>query len=93
MENNEIMEIEEVETAEEVEVEETTENSSKRNFKKLLIGAAIVGVAGAIVYKNRAKFEKRRIEKLRKKGYVIYAPDEVEAVEAETVEPEVEAAE
>lgn len=83
---NEIMEITEVETVEEMEDNEVSENSGKKKFGKLLIGAAVVGVVGAILYKNRAKFEERKIEKLRKKGYVIYKADEVETSDAETVE-------
>lgn len=61
-----------------------TENSGKGIAGKLAVGAVLVGAGAiaAIVYKNRAKFENRKIEKLRKKGYVIYKEDE--AFEAET---------
>ena len=40
---------------------------------------AVVGSAGAIIYKNRDKIEKKRIEKLVKKGYLIYEPGDNEA--------------
>lgn len=39
-----------------------------------LVGIALLAGAGAVsalIYKNRAKLEERRIEKLRKKGYMI----------------------
>ncbi len=50
---------------------------------KLLVGALIAGVAGLVAFaynKNKTKLEERRIEKLRKKGYVIYREDEVAEV-------------
>ena len=54
--------------------------------------AVIVGGAAALIYrKNRSKFEERKIEKLRKKGYVVYKQDEVVAEEVEEPEVEVEA--
>ena len=90
MENKEIMNVEEIETEEEMEVTET-ETSGKSKLKKFVIGAAIVGIGAAIICKNRDKIEARRIAKLRKKGYVIIAPDEVAEAEAEcdqTVEVE-----
>ena len=48
-------------------------NSEKRGVLPL-VGVALLVSAGAIgtfIYKNRAKLEERRINKLRKKGYII----------------------
>lgn len=45
----------------------------------IALGIAVVGSAGAIIYKNRDKIEKKRIEKLVKKGYLIYEPGDNEA--------------
>ena len=48
-------------------------NSEKRGVLPL-VGVALLVGAGAIgtfIYKNRAKLEERRINKLRKKGYII----------------------
>ena len=52
------------------------------------LGAVTVG-AGALLYKNRAKLEERRINNLRKKGYVISKPEiEVECEELSDEETE-----
>lgn len=69
----------------EVMIEETVdacENSNSQNYG--LIGKILVGVigltvagAGALAYKNRDRLEKRRIEKLKKKGYVVYKSDDM----------------
>lgn len=69
----------------EVMIEETVdacENSDTQNYG--LIGKILVGVigltvagAGALAYKNRDRLEKRRIEKLKKKGYVVYKSDDM----------------
>ena len=69
----------------EVMIEETVdacENSNTQNYG--LIGKILVGVigltvagAGALAYKNRDRLEKRRIEKLKKKGYVVYKSDDM----------------
>ena len=83
MEDNKIMELENLEDMEVTETENETQG--KGFLGKLAIGSLIAGVAGLIVYKNRDKIEKRRIEKLRKKGYVIYEPGEIEDDES-TVE-------
>ena len=39
-----------------------------KNATIMVVGA---GAIGTFVYKNRAKLEERRINKLRKKGYII----------------------
>lgn len=49
------------------------------------VGIAVVGAVGAFVYKNRDQFEAREIEKLKKKGYVIYKEEELES-EPEPIE-------
>ena len=64
---------EEPENTEEIEVYEEPETQSHSILGKVVAGALVVAVgAGALIYKNRAKLEQRRIEKLRKKGYVVY---------------------
>ena len=64
---------EEPENTEEIEVYEEPETRSHSILGKVVAGALVVAVgAGALIYKNRAKLEQRRIEKLRKKGYVVY---------------------
>ena len=77
--NEEIMENEIVET-EDMETYEEPETVSKGHFGKIAVGAAVavgLGVA-ALLYKNRDKLEKRRIEKLRKKGWIIEWPENSE---------------
>lgn len=74
--NEEIMENEIVET-EGMDTITESENSGNGIFVKLLISTVIVGAGvAAVLYKNRAKIEERKIEKLRKKGYVIYGPED-----------------
>lgn len=59
-----------------VDTYEETEESGHGVVGALIAGAVIVGGAVVgILYKNRAKLEAKRIEKLRKKGYVIYNPE------------------
>ena len=63
------------------EIEETelmeSDNESERSgngLGKIVLGVGVVaaGALAAWAYKNRAKLEERKIERLRKKGYVIY---------------------
>ena len=78
---NDIKEIEEVEV--------TPEDSETVNILPIIIGAGSAVVAGvaAIAYKNRAKIEEWKINRLRKKGYTIYKNEEVvEVEEDESVE-------
>ena len=78
MENeNMTNEVEEIEnTTNEVEEIENTEES-KGISKAVAIGVGLIGVGiGALIYRNRDKFEKRKIERLRKKGYTIFGPGE-----------------
>ena len=52
------------------------------------VGLAALGAVGALVWKNRAKFEERKIKKLEKKGYVVLKEEDV--VEIEEVSNETE---
>ena len=97
MEGNEIVttneELNEVESGMDYEV---TDDAGS-GIGKLIIGAGVVAMAGlaAFAYKNRAKYEEKKIERLRKKGYVIYKEDECEVRdidEADFVEEPVEEA-
>ena len=94
MEDKEIM-TEEINENEEIEVYDEPEESGSGVFKKLAIGASILGGIGltiALVYKkNRATLEERRIRKLEKKGYIIQRPIDIDTyVEDENVVEEVE---
>ena len=82
--NENVNDIEEIE-----EVEVTPEDSGTVNILPIIIGAGSAVVAGvaALAYKNRAKIEEWRINRLRKKGYTIYKNEEVvEVEEDESVE-------
>ena len=86
--------VQDIDTVEDYELEE----SSGGGLGKLLIGGLVLGAGavGAFVYKKvQPKLEEKKVERLRKKGYVIYKEEEVEAVvqvdvddveEAESVE-------
>lgn len=78
-ERNEIMEMNN-ETTEVADYD--VDQSSGGGLGKVLVGVGLLAVAGvtAVVVKNKDKIEARRIEKLRKKGYVIYHEDDVEDV-------------
>ena len=78
--NENVNDIEEIE-----EVEVTPEDSETVNILPIIIGAGSAVVAGvaAIAYKNRAKIEEWKINRLRKKGYTIYRNEEVVEVEAD----------
>lgn len=55
------------------DVNEETDNSSGQVLAILGIGALAIGAGvAAFIYTQRDKIEQKRIEKLRKKGYVIY---------------------
>ena len=96
MENNELMT---TEMEQEIVMDDYETECSGGGLGKLAVGAAIVtGVAalGAFAYnKCKDKLEERKIERLRKKGYVIFKEDECEVREIEefeeddvTIEPE-----
>lgn len=76
--NEEMKTFEEIENTEEVVIYEDPETSNGGCFGKLLLAAVAVGTTVAVVlHKTKDKREAKKIEKLRKKGYVIYTPDEV----------------
>lgn len=83
--NENIIMVEEItETAE--EMNKPCANSRFGFVKWIAAGTAVV--AGVVVFlkKTEEKREHRTIEKLKKKGYVIYMSDEVEVVDAEVEE-------
>lgn len=64
------------------------EVSKNGGLSKLLVGGlvGVAAIAGAVAFKKtKNKREEKKIEKLRKKGYVITKPDEVIDVEDEEV--------
>lgn len=78
----EIRTYEELENTEVVEVNEEPETSSK-GVGGLVIGglALVVGATAIVLHKTKAKRKAKRIEKLRKEGYVIISPEEVDELE------------
>ena len=94
MNENEIMEMEnEVEEFEDYEIQETPERSGNGILGKIILGTVLAGGAAAavLIHKNRDKIEAKKIERLRKKGYVIYKPEEdMEEIEDQHVFEEVE---
>ena len=88
--NEEIMENEIVET-EDVENYEEPETESKGHIGTIAIGAIVaVGLgAAALLYKNKEKLkernDRRKIEKLRKKGWIVSWPEEdIESITEDT---------
>ena len=81
---NEIMEngiVENEETENEVVAYDEPCDSERKGGIAPLIGVALLtagGIVGTLIYKNRAKLEERRIEKLRKKGYMITKIDVID---------------
>lgn len=77
-------ELEVVEPAEVLDYEDDYEESENGLGLKIGLGLAIAGgILGGLAYKNRKKIEKRRVEKLRKKGYTIIEPVEAEDLDYE----------
>lgn len=89
---NEEMNNQEIELIEEVEIYEEPKKSGS-GFLKVLGGLALLGGAAALAvrYKNRDKIKEKKIEKLRKQGYVVYKLDEGEPLDFERVHEEPEA--
>ena len=93
MEENKVMETPEV-IEENIELMEPEiyemepEEESGIGLGKFVLGAALVaGGVGALCYKFRGKIEERRVEKLKKKGYVVIEPvDEDIVIDAEDVD-------
>lgn len=85
MENTNINEIEEIEV---YDLDEVVTEDEGTGYGKLIVGGVLVGAAAlaALGYKYKDKLEQKRIEKLRKKGYIIQVPEPaVEAIEGEVV--------
>lgn len=83
MEENRTYEVientEETAIAEVNEGYEESETSDNGLVAKLAVGAVIAAAGvGALLFKNRHKFEERQIRKLEKKGYVIRKKDDCE---------------
>ena len=87
MNENEIMDVETEEVMD--TVTDSKENKDNGSIGIFVAGAVIAGIGAiaTIAWKNRDKLEERRIEKLRKKGYIVYRP-QVEAAEDEIVDDE-----
>lgn len=87
MENNELL-VTETEELAGFELAEYDELDCKGGSKgKLLVGAAVVAgvtaIGGIVYHKCKDRIEAKKIEKLRKKGYVIFKEDECEVREVE----------
>lgn len=80
--NEEIMNGEVMDESVPCEGTEPNEESSK-GISGLVVGAATIVAAGvgALLYKNRAKLEERKIKRWEKKGYVVYKPETPSEVE------------
>ena len=90
MENKELMVTEELnEEIGTIDYEET--DCTDGGFGKIAAGLVIVGLAaaGGLAYKFRGKLEERKINRLRKKGYVSFKEDECEVREMEVEDEEV----
>ena len=65
-------------------VNDKTDNSGVQALAILGVGALAIGAGvAAWLYIQRDKIEQRKVEKLRKKGYVIYKQEPVEDVISE----------
>ena len=69
------------EITEEIEVVDyiPEKESNGSNLGAIVAGIGICAVMGisALAYKNRAKLEEKRVERMRKKGYICYKPEVV----------------
>lgn len=84
MENNELMNNEEFIELEEVDCEiydEESEGSAIGAAIGVGVATAILAVGGVIAYKCRHKIEAWNVNRLKKKGYVIYNPNDMEDVD------------
>lgn len=68
------------------EITEALDESDNVNLIALGIGAvvSVVGGIAALIYKNRNKLEAMRVERLRKKGYIIYEPETTDDCDEES---------
>lgn len=85
MENNELMVTEELNTEfDAMDYEETgCESGGKKFVAGIAILAGVAAIGGFAYHKCKDKLEERKINKLRKKGYVIFKEDECEVREVE----------
>lgn len=74
MDDMKITNIEEVEVEENYEYEEP-ERSGNGIFGKLVLATLVASGTALVLRKTKGKREKRKIEKLRKKGYYICEPE------------------
>lgn len=91
--NEEMTTMEEIEVNEEVAVYDEPDTSGSGCIGKLVVGGLAIGAAVALwFHKTKDKREAKKIKKLEKKGYVIYAPGEIscdsESVSDENVDAE-----
>lgn len=66
------------------------EESEGSNLGAIVAGIGICAVMGvsAWAYKNRAKLEAKRVERMRKKGYICYKPEVVKDEACDTEDEE-----
>lgn len=77
----EIRAFEEIENTEVVEVNEEPETSGNGILGLIAGGLVVAGATAVVLHKTKAKREAKKIEKLRKKGYVITSPEEADEIE------------
>lgn len=81
---NEVMETETTE----LDTVDYEESSSSGKIGKIVLGVGLgLAAAGVVVWhKTKDKIEAKQIERLKKKGYVIYREEDVEVVEVDSEE-------
>ena len=66
------------------DVNEETNNSGVQTLVILGVGALAIGAGvAAWLYTQRDKIEQKKVEKMRKKGYIVYKPESIEDVNSE----------
>ena len=66
------------------DVNEETNNSGAQALVILGVVAFSIGAGvAALLYTQRDKIEQKKVERLRKKGYVIYKPESIEDINSE----------
>lgn len=87
--NEEMKNLEAIENTDVMEICDDAVSSGNGIVGKLVVGAVVVGAGvAALLYKNRAKLEERRVRKLEKKGYVIYRPGDFDYEEENSEDSE-----
>lgn len=79
----EIRAFEEIENTEVDEVNEVEPETSGNGILGFIAGGLVVaaGATAVVLHKTKAKREAKRIEKLREKGYVVIAPEDLDDIE------------